>query len=137
MFLGCDFQSDMLIGGDKCILTCYNWYFKPIFGRFQQGVVGSFGWYLLIFANGMGWVQKCGYGWWLWLSKPWTIIKWSTFVWMLWLPQTLQCLARKWYPRFWTMPKETWWEVLWLPKLLRFTRDWKNVFMLLASSKLP
>ncbi len=50
----------------------------------------SFRWYLLIFANGVRRVQKCGYGWWLWLSKPWIIIKWSTFVWMLWLPQAFR-----------------------------------------------
>jgi hypothetical protein len=87
MILGCDFQSDMLLRSDKCILTCCNWYFIHILGIFQQGVGGSFGWYLLIFANGVGWMQKCGNGWWLWLSKPWIIIKWSTFVWM---PQALR-----------------------------------------------
>jgi hypothetical protein len=48
MILGCDFQSDMLLRGDECILTCYNWYFIPILGIFQQGVGGSFGWCLLI-----------------------------------------------------------------------------------------
>jgi hypothetical protein len=90
MILRCDFQSDMLLGGDEWILTCCNWYFKPISGRFQQGVGGLFKWYLLIFAIGVGWVQKCGYGWLLWLSKPWIIIKWSTFVWILWLPQAFK-----------------------------------------------
>jgi hypothetical protein len=90
MILECDFQSDMLLGGDECILICYNWYFIPISGIFQLGVGDSFKWYLLIFANGVGRVQKCGYGWWLWLSKPWITIKWSTFVWMLWLPQALR-----------------------------------------------
>ncbi len=80
----------MLLGGDKCILTCFNWCFIPISSIFQQAMGGSFGWYLLIFANGVGGVQKCGYGWWLWLSKPWIIMEWSTFVWMLWLPQTLR-----------------------------------------------
>ncbi len=52
----------MLLGGDECILTCCNWYFEPISGRFQQGVGGSFEWYLQVFAIGVGWVQKCGYG---------------------------------------------------------------------------
>jgi hypothetical protein len=83
MILGCDFQSDMLLGGDECILTCCNWYFKPISSRFQQGLRGSFEGYLLIFAIGVGWMQKCGYGWLLWLSEPWIIIKCSTFVWIL------------------------------------------------------
>jgi hypothetical protein len=49
MILGCDFQNDMLLGGDKCILICYNWYFIPILGIFQQGVGDSFGgiyWFL-------------------------------------------------------------------------------------------
>ncbi len=90
MILGCGFQSDMLLGGYKCIITCCNWYFIPISSIFQQVVGGSFGWHLLIFANGMGRMQKCGYGWWLWLSKPWIIMEWSTFVWMLWLPQALK-----------------------------------------------
>jgi hypothetical protein len=63
MILGCDFQSDMLLGGDECILICYNWYFILILGIFKQGVGDSFGRYLLIFANGVGWMKKCGYGW--------------------------------------------------------------------------
>jgi len=90
MILGCDFENDMLLGDDKCILICYNWYFIPTLGIFQQGVGDSFGWYLLIFANGVGQVKKCGYGGWLWLSKPWIIIEWSTFVWMLWLSQVVR-----------------------------------------------
>ncbi len=54
MVLGCNFQSDMLLGGDECILTCCNWYFKPILVGFQQGMGGSFGCYLLIFAKEVG-----------------------------------------------------------------------------------
>ncbi len=34
------------------------------------------------------------------MTIPWTIIKWSTFVWMLWLPHALPCKAWKWYSKF-------------------------------------
>jgi hypothetical protein len=54
MILRCGFQSDMLLGGVECILNYCNWYFIPISSIFQQGVGGSFGWYLLIFGNGVG-----------------------------------------------------------------------------------
>ncbi len=39
---------------------------------------------------------------------------------------TISTWAKKWYSRFWTMSKETWWEVLWQPKLHRLTKNWKN-----------
>ncbi len=58
MLVYSDFQIDMLLGGDECILTCCNWCFKPILGGFQQGVGGSFKWYLLIFVNGVGRVKN-------------------------------------------------------------------------------
>jgi hypothetical protein len=36
--------------------------------------------------------------------------------------------------KFWTMSKETWWQVLWVPKLFGLTRNLQNIFLLFASS---
>jgi len=49
MILGCDFQSDMLLGGDKCILIWCNWYFIPIqayFNKVWETHSGGICWFL-------------------------------------------------------------------------------------------
>jgi len=65
------------------ILNCWN--FKHIWTIIiHQQECGSF--ILVGFLNWNGASAKISHGWWLWLSKTWTFIKWSTFMWMLWLP---------------------------------------------------
>ncbi len=94
------------------ILTCSN--FKHIWTTItHQQECGSFirvGFPNLLKWNGAS--AKIGHGWWLWLSKTWTFIKGSTSYVDVVTTINISCEVRKWYSKFWTISKETWWQVL-------------------------